>query len=94
MRDFIKVKVSSRRVSYRTVFYSVLFLTFMLRFVFVLTAMDTIDGENKCSSIGTMHILLCSFLCSIRVFLVCDFEVCGGYIHVCHEMDDQNTGHR
>ncbi|XXG69279.1 hypothetical protein AAC387_Pa06g2191 [Persea americana] len=54
VRDFIKVKVASRRVSYRTVFYSVLFLTFMLRFVFVLTAMDTIDGESKCSSIGCM----------------------------------------
>ncbi|KAG9454214.1 hypothetical protein H6P81_007118 [Aristolochia fimbriata] len=52
VRDFIKVKVGSRRVSYRTVFYSLLFLTFLLRFVFVLTAMDTIDGETSCSSIG------------------------------------------
>ncbi|XP_068668688.1 probable galacturonosyltransferase 12 [Aristolochia californica] len=52
VRDFIKVKVGSRRVSYRTVFYSLLFLTFLLRFVFVLTAMDTIDRENSCSSIG------------------------------------------
>lgn len=75
VRDFIKVKVSSRRVSYRTVFYSVLFLTFMLRFVFVLTAMDTIDGENKCSSIGTMHILLCSFLCSISVLVIFRFLI-------------------
>lgn len=57
VRDFIKVKVGSRRVSYRMVFYSVLFLTFLIRFVFVLTAVDTIDGETKCSSIGTMHLL-------------------------------------
>ncbi|XP_077242169.1 galacturonosyltransferase 12 [Tasmannia lanceolata] len=52
VRDFIKVNVGSRRVSYRTLFYSLLFVTFLLRFVFVLTAMDTIDGETNCSSIG------------------------------------------
>ncbi|XP_043689505.1 probable galacturonosyltransferase 12 isoform X2 [Telopea speciosissima] len=52
VRDFIKVKVGSRRVSYRMVFYSLLFLTFLLRFVFVLTTVDTIDGENYCSTIG------------------------------------------
>ncbi|XP_042483166.1 probable galacturonosyltransferase 12 isoform X1 [Macadamia integrifolia] len=52
VRDFIKVKVGSRRVSYRMIFYSLLFLTFLLRFVFVSTAVDTIDGENKCSTIG------------------------------------------
>ncbi|KAF8391479.1 hypothetical protein HHK36_023784 [Tetracentron sinense] len=52
VRDFIKVKVGSRRVSYRMVFYSLLFVTFLLRFVFLLTAMDTIDGETKCSTVG------------------------------------------
>ncbi|KAI3948767.1 hypothetical protein MKX01_022181 [Papaver californicum] len=52
VRDFMKVKVGSRRVSYRMVFYSLLLLTFLLRFIFVLTAMDTIDGETKCSTIG------------------------------------------
>ncbi|XP_020256500.1 probable galacturonosyltransferase 12 [Asparagus officinalis] len=51
-RDFIKVKVTSRRLSYRMVFYSLLFLTFLLRFVFVLTAMDTIEEETNCSSLG------------------------------------------
>ncbi|XP_072987617.1 probable galacturonosyltransferase 12 [Typha latifolia] len=50
VRDFLKVKVASRRLSYRMVFYSLLFVTFMLRFVFVLTAMDTI--ETECSSLG------------------------------------------
>ncbi|KAK9155880.1 hypothetical protein Sjap_003360 [Stephania japonica] len=52
VREFIKVKVGGRRVSYRMLFYSLLLLTFLLRFVFVLTAVDTIDGERKCSTIG------------------------------------------
>lgn len=54
LKEFIKVKVASRRLSYRMLFYSLLFFTFLLRFVFVLTAVDNIDGENKCSSIGTL----------------------------------------
>ncbi|KAL8510523.1 hypothetical protein ACS0TY_017371 [Phlomoides rotata] len=53
-REFIKVKIGSRRLSYRMLFYSLLFFTFLLRFVFVLTAVDSIDGENKCSSIGCL----------------------------------------
>ncbi|XP_039129914.1 probable galacturonosyltransferase 12 [Dioscorea cayenensis subsp. rotundata] len=52
VREFIKVKVTSRRPSYRMVFYSLLFVTFLLRFVFVLTAMDTIEGETQCTSLG------------------------------------------
>ncbi|KAH7859674.1 hypothetical protein Vadar_004129 [Vaccinium darrowii] len=54
LREFIKVKVGSRRFSYRMVFYSLLFFTFLLRFVFVLTAVDNIDGESKCSTIGCL----------------------------------------
>ncbi|GAB2284646.1 Probable galacturonosyltransferase 12 [Dionaea muscipula] len=54
LRDFIKVKVGSRKVSYMTVLYSILFLTFLLRFVFVLMAVDTIDGENTCSTFGCL----------------------------------------
>ncbi|XP_015898118.3 probable galacturonosyltransferase 12 [Ziziphus jujuba] len=54
VREFIKVKVGSRRVSYRMLFYSLLFFTFLLRFVFVMTAVDSIDGESKCSSIGCL----------------------------------------
>ena len=53
-KEFIKVKVASRRVSYRMLFYSLLFFTFLLRFVFVLTSVDGIDGENKCTTIGTL----------------------------------------
>ncbi|GFP92647.1 outer envelope protein 64 mitochondrial [Phtheirospermum japonicum] len=50
VKDFIKVKIGNMRFSYRMLFYS-LFFTFLLWFVFVLTAVDTIDGETKCSSI-------------------------------------------
>ncbi|XP_031499423.1 probable galacturonosyltransferase 12 [Nymphaea colorata] len=51
-RELIKVKAGPRRVSYRTLFYSLLFLTFMVRFVFVITAMDKLDGGGRCSSLG------------------------------------------
>ncbi|KAL2476235.1 putative galacturonosyltransferase 12 [Abeliophyllum distichum] len=54
VREFIKVKIGSRRLSYRMVFYSLLFFTFLLRFVFVLTAVDTIEGQTKCSTIGCL----------------------------------------
>ena len=58
LKEFIKVKVASRKLSYRMLFYSLLFFTFLLRFVFVLTAVDNIDGENKCSSLGTLSVSL------------------------------------
>ncbi|KAL3647093.1 putative galacturonosyltransferase 12 [Castilleja foliolosa] len=54
VKEFIKVKVGNRRFSYRMLFYSLLFFTFLLRFVFVLTAVDTIDLETKCSTIGCL----------------------------------------
>ena len=57
VKEFIKVKVGSRRLSYRMVLYSLLFFTFLLRFVFVLTAVETIDGQTKCSTIGTQNSL-------------------------------------
>ncbi|XP_074569106.1 putative galacturonosyltransferase 12 [Curcuma longa] len=53
-RELIKWKVASRRLSYKMVFYSLLFMTFMFRFIFVLTAMDSIEGDTKCSSLGCM----------------------------------------
>ncbi|XP_074589272.1 putative galacturonosyltransferase 12 [Curcuma longa] len=52
VREFIKVKVASRRLSYKMVIYSLLFMTFMFRFIFVLTAMDSIEGDTQCSSLG------------------------------------------
>ncbi|XP_023539652.1 probable galacturonosyltransferase 12 [Cucurbita pepo subsp. pepo] len=54
VREYIKVKVASRWASYRTLIYLLLFFTFLLRFVFVLTAVDTIDGESKCSTLGCL----------------------------------------
>ncbi|KAI4322828.1 hypothetical protein L6164_022484 [Bauhinia variegata] len=51
-KEFIKVKVATRWPSYRMLFYSLLFFTFLVRFAFVLAAVDGIDGENKCSTIG------------------------------------------
>ncbi|MED6200397.1 hypothetical protein PIB30_084627 [Stylosanthes scabra] len=57
LREFIRVKVgTARRLRSRMFFYAVLFFTFLLRFVFVLTAVDTIDGENKCSTIASNSI--------------------------------------
>ncbi|KAL0362270.1 UNVERIFIED_CONTAM: putative galacturonosyltransferase 12 [Sesamum calycinum] len=53
-REFIKVKIGSRRLSYRMVFYSLLVFTFLLRFVFVLTAVDHIEGETKCTTLGCL----------------------------------------
>ncbi|KAL3508539.1 hypothetical protein ACH5RR_027940 [Cinchona calisaya] len=53
-KEFMKVKVGSRRFSYRMFFYSLLFFTFLLRFIFVLAALDNIDGDTKCSTIGCL----------------------------------------
>ncbi|KAI9083100.1 hypothetical protein K1719_035004 [Acacia pycnantha] len=53
-KDFIKVKIASGRVSYRMLFYVLLLFTFLLRFVFVLTAVESIDGHFKCSTIGCL----------------------------------------
>lgn len=57
VKEFIKFRIVSRRLSYRVVFYSLLLFTFLLRFVFLLTAVDTIDGESKCSGIGNACVL-------------------------------------
>ncbi|OWM88726.1 probable galacturonosyltransferase 12 [Punica granatum] len=52
VREFINVKIGSRRLSYRMLFYMLLFFTFLLRFLFVMTAVDSIEGETKCATIG------------------------------------------
>ncbi|KAL4554902.1 hypothetical protein LXL04_037511 [Taraxacum kok-saghyz] len=52
VREFIKVKVGSRRLSYRMLFYSLLLFTFLLRFIYVFSTVDTIDDQTKCSSVG------------------------------------------
>ncbi|CAN1325812.1 Probable galacturonosyltransferase 12 [Linum perenne] len=54
VRDLIQVKVGGKKVSYRMILYSLLFFTFLLRFVFVLSTVDSIDGEARCSSLGCL----------------------------------------
>ncbi|OVA00756.1 Glycosyl transferase [Macleaya cordata] len=49
--DFMKIKVAARHVSYRTLFHTVLILAFLLPFVFILTAVVTLEGVNNCSSL-------------------------------------------
>jgi len=51
--DLMRLKVAARHFSYRTVFHTVLILAFLLPFVFILTAVMTLEGFNKCSSLGT-----------------------------------------
>ena len=63
-------KVAARHISYRTLFHTILILAFLLPFVFILTALVTLEGANKCSSIGKIKIT--SFqdpLFWIRIFL-------------------------
>ncbi|KAK4752476.1 hypothetical protein SAY87_021274 [Trapa incisa] len=57
VREFINVKIGTRRVSYRMMFYMLLLFTLLLRFLFVMTAVDSIDPrENNCSSTSTSTI--------------------------------------
>ncbi|EPS71758.1 hypothetical protein M569_02993, partial [Genlisea aurea] len=53
-RDLMKIKVAARQISYRTLLYTILFLAFLLPFVFILTALVTLEGVNKCSSIDCL----------------------------------------
>ncbi|KAK4743995.1 hypothetical protein SAY87_010307 [Trapa incisa] len=48
--DLMKIKVAARHMSYRTFFHTILILAFLLPFVFILTAVVTLEGVNKCSS--------------------------------------------
>ncbi|KAK4346438.1 hypothetical protein RND71_032777 [Anisodus tanguticus] len=48
--DLMKIKVAARHFSYRTLFHTILILAFLLPFVFILTAVVTLEGVNKCSS--------------------------------------------
>nr|GMD49869.1 probable galacturonosyltransferase 13 isoform X1 [Ipomoea batatas] len=48
--DLMKIKLAARHISYRTLFHTILILAFLLPFVFILTAVVTLEGVNKCSS--------------------------------------------
>lgn len=78
--DLMKIKVAARHISYRTVFHTILILAFLLPFVFILTAVVTLEGVNKCSSFGTLFIYFFNSPIAISIpnfyFLV--FFVCIG----------------
>ncbi|KAJ6707744.1 HEXOSYLTRANSFERASE [Salix viminalis] len=59
--DSMKIKVAARHISYRTLFHTILILAFLLPFVFILTAVVTLEGVNKCSSFGEFGSLFISF---------------------------------
>lgn len=52
--DLMKIKVAARHISYRTLFHTILILAFLLPFVFILTALVTLEGVNKCSSLDCL----------------------------------------
>ncbi|ERM99897.1 probable galacturonosyltransferase 13 [Amborella trichopoda] len=52
--DFMKIKVAARHISYRTLFHTMLILAFLLPFIFILTAVMTLEGVNKCSSLDCL----------------------------------------
>lgn len=52
--DLMKIKVAPRHISYRTLFHTILILAFLLPFVFILTAVVTLEGVNKCSSLDCL----------------------------------------
>ncbi|CAL0299061.1 unnamed protein product [Lupinus luteus] len=48
--DLMKIKVAACHISYRTLFHTILILAFLLPFLFILTALVTLEGVNNCSS--------------------------------------------
>ncbi|XP_075498722.1 putative galacturonosyltransferase 14 [Primulina tabacum] len=52
--DLMRIKVATRHISYRALFQTILILAFLLPFVFILTALVTLEGVNKCSSIDCL----------------------------------------
>lgn len=52
--DLMKIKIAARHFSYRTLFHTILILAFLLPFVFILTAVVTLEGVNKCSSLDCL----------------------------------------
>ncbi|KAG9128706.1 hypothetical protein Leryth_022891 [Lithospermum erythrorhizon] len=52
--DLMKIKVASSHISYRTLFHTILILAFLLPFIFILTALVTLEGVNKCSSLDCL----------------------------------------
>jgi hypothetical protein len=53
--DPMRMKGAARYLSYRCLFWTMLLLVFLLPFLFITTALVTLEGVNKCSSLGTLH---------------------------------------
>lgn len=53
--DPMRMKGAARYLSYRCLFWTMLLLVFLLPFLFITTALVTLEGVNKCSSLGTHH---------------------------------------
>jgi hypothetical protein len=71
--DLMKIKVAARHFSYRTLFHTILILAFLLPFVFILTAVVTLEGVNKCSSFGTLF---------YRLFIHLHYQFLGLFVYV------------
>ncbi|GMH30208.1 hypothetical protein Nepgr_032051 [Nepenthes gracilis] len=54
LAELTKVKFAARQISYRTLFHTILILAILLPFVFILTALVTLEGVNKCSSLDCL----------------------------------------
>ncbi|XP_039011245.1 probable galacturonosyltransferase 14 [Hibiscus syriacus] len=52
--DLMKITVAATHISYRTLFHTILILDFFLPFIFILTALFTLEGVDKCSSFGCL----------------------------------------
>jgi hypothetical protein len=74
--DLMKIKVAARHISYRTLFHTILILAFLLPFVFILTALVTLEGSvNKCSSFGTLLSLFSNYHSLLFCFILfCLFQ--------------------
>lgn len=68
--DLMKIKIAARHISYRTLFHTILILAFLLPFVFILTAVVTLEGVNNCSSFGTHVLLFIIIIMLMFVFLL------------------------
>lgn len=56
--DPMKMKLGAARyLSYRCLFWTMLLLVFLLPFTFITSAVVTLEGANKCSSIGMLILL-------------------------------------
>ncbi|CAN4079441.1 unnamed protein product [Withania somnifera] len=91
--DLMKIKVAARHFSYRTLFHTILILAFLLPFVFILTAIITLEGVNKCSSFDCLGRRLgpkllgrtddsgVSKLHSTLSLTAVAFQSCGNFLH-------------